>query len=77
MTITCTITKAEGLCGAPAVTTFKSSRGQLFHECVDHAVHGQHLLTCEKPLALCTICGGEFGLVKAPPETPHPFGGQW
>ena len=59
-----------GVCGQPAVLTFKSSRdGRLFHECVEHAQHGEHLLTCDKPLPLCQICGPEFGLT--PIETFH------
>jgi hypothetical protein len=76
---TCTIPRATtGPCGKPAVLTFKSRRdGRLFHECVEHAQHGQHLLTCELPLPLCQICGSEFGLTFTPPETPHPYGGTW
>lgn len=64
MTKTCTITTGSdtGMCGEPAVVTFKSSRGKEFHECVEHAAYGQHVLTCDKPLPLCSICGGEFGL---------------
>ena len=59
---TCTIHLATGDCGKPAVTTFKTRRGQLFHECLEHAAYGQHLVTCTLPLPLCAVCAGEFGL---------------
>lgn len=74
MTKTCTVhTAVGGECAAPAVTTFKNSRGQEFHECVEHAPYGAHLLTCDKPLPLCQICGPEFGL--SPTMTTHCDGG--
>lgn len=60
---TCTIqTAVDGKCGQPAVVTFKSSRGKLFHECVEHAPYGSHVLTCTLPLPLCGVCSGQFQL---------------
>lgn len=63
MTASCTITiSATEVCGMPPVTTFKNSRGKLFHECVGHSPYGKHVLTCELPLPLCGVCSGQFQL---------------
>lgn len=62
MTKTCTISLATGSCGAPAVTTFLDRRGKELHECVEHCIKGEHLLTCTLPLPLCATCASEFGL---------------
>lgn len=35
---TCTVTRATGLCGAPAVTSFTTRGGATYAECADHDV---------------------------------------
>lgn len=62
MTKTCTIQHATGLCGQPAVATFLDSRGRELHECLEHCIRGQHLVTCRLPLPLCATCASEFAL---------------
>ena len=41
-TFTCTIvTAVDGRCGQPAVVSFTSRSGVVYHECAEHAVPGQ------------------------------------
>ena len=41
---TCTIQKASGLCGEPAVTTFIARDGQVYAECAAHSPSGRRII---------------------------------